>query len=641
MVHTESEPTVTSRPSRGRAVAAAVCLVLAALLTVPAATAYWGQRTLNDSQRYLDTVGPLVHSPEVQTAITETVTGAIQRQVDVEAVLDQAFAGVITDRPRLQALVGPMAGAVNGFVESQVRSFVASDAFADFWVTANTRAQAGLIRLLQGDQSGAISLQENQVVLDLSQVIDAVKQRLVARGLTLVDRIPIPDKDRQVVLMEAPQLNQARTIYAFASPVAAWLIVVVAALYLAAFVLSRHRPRMTVIIGVLLAVNAMLVALVLVVGRQLFVNQLAGTVFGPASAVFYDQLLSYLQRGQQVFLWVGLTLVVVGWFAASSGKRPRRTERRVRWVGDPRGGRCHRSGGDRRPLGRRQRALAASGDRRRRRRRAAVGQRPLHHPAAVVPGPGGRAARPRGGARRRGTQREPHGSQPRRRRWMTMSMERPALTARFWRTRRSAAVAGIAFSLLLITALTLARLALSDDSLETLRLDEPRRTMIRVSLNLVPFAGIAFLWFIGVVREQLGEVEDRLFSTVFLGSGLLFLAMLFIGSVTSTSLVEMLAGPNVNADVWAFGRDNARSLVSVYAMRMAAVFTLSVSTVGIRTGAVPRWVSFVGYAVALSLLLAAAEQQWAQLLFPAWVLLLSHGHPPLRPEDLQAGTRAP
>jgi hypothetical protein len=293
--------------------------VVAALLTVPAATAYWGQRTLNDSQRYLDTVGPLVHSPEVQTAITDTVTGAIQRQVDVEALLDQAFAGVITDRPRLQALVGPMAGAVNGLIESQVRSFVASEAFADFWITANTRAQAGLVRLLQGDRSGAISLQEDQVVLDLSQVIDAVKQRLVARGLTLVDRIPIPDKDRQVVLLEAPALNQLRTIYAFASPVAAWLIVVVGALYLAAFVLSRHRPRMTVLIGTVLAVNALLVALALAVGRQLFVNQLAGTVFGPASAAFFDQLSSYLQRGQQVFLWVGLTLVLVGWFARSTG----------------------------------------------------------------------------------------------------------------------------------------------------------------------------------------------------------------------------------------------------------------------------------------------------------------------------------
>jgi len=319
MVEPESEPAVTARPSRGRAVAAAICIVLAALLTVPAATAFWGQRTLNDSQRYLDTVGPLVESPEVQAAIANTVTTAIQQQVDVEAVLNQVFEGVISDRPRLQALVGPMSGAVNGLIESQVRNFIASDTFAEFWTAANTRAQAGLVRLLQGDQSGAISLQGDQVVLDLSQVIAQVKERLVARGLTIVERVPIPDKDRQIVLLDAPQLNQARTIYAFANPVARWLIVVVAALYLAAFLLSRHKPRMTTIIGVVLAANALLVALLLTVGRQLFVNQLAGTVFGPASAIFFDQLLSYLQRGQQVLLWVGVILVLVGWFTLPTG----------------------------------------------------------------------------------------------------------------------------------------------------------------------------------------------------------------------------------------------------------------------------------------------------------------------------------
>jgi hypothetical protein len=319
MVEAESQPAVAARPSRGRAVAAAICIVLAALLTVPAATAFWGQRTLNDTQRYLDTVGPLVESPEVQAAIAATVTGAIQQQVDVEAVLNQVFEGVISDRPRLQALVGPMSGAINGLIESQVRAFVASDTFAEFWVAANARAQAGLVRLLQGDQSGAISLQGDQVVLDLSEVIAQVKERLVARGLTIVERVPIPDKDRQIVLMDAPQLNQARTIYAFANPAASWLIVVVAVLYLAAFLLSRHRPRTTMIIGAVLAVNALLVALLLAFGRQLFVNQLAGTVFGPASGIFFDQLLSYLQRGQQVLLWVGVILVLVGWFARSTG----------------------------------------------------------------------------------------------------------------------------------------------------------------------------------------------------------------------------------------------------------------------------------------------------------------------------------
>jgi hypothetical protein len=310
-----SQQSVAKRPSRGRSIAATVFIVVAALLTTPAAVAFWGQRTLTDAQRYVETVGPLVESPEVQAAIATKVTNAIQQQVDVEAILNQVFAGVITDRPRLQALVGPVSGAVNGFIETQVRDFIASDTFADLWVAANTRAQAALVRLLEGNDSGAISLQGDQVVLDVSEVIDQVKQRLVARGLTIVERIPIPDKDRQIVLMDAPQLKQARTIYAFANPVAKWLIVVVAVLYLGALVLSRRRPRMTVIIGVVLAANALLVALALSVGRQLFVDQLAGTEFGPASTVFYDRLLSYLERGQQVLLWLGLTLVVVGWFA--------------------------------------------------------------------------------------------------------------------------------------------------------------------------------------------------------------------------------------------------------------------------------------------------------------------------------------
>ena len=221
------------RPSRGRSVAAVICVVLAALLTTPAAVAYWGQRTLNDTTRYVDTVGPLVNSPEVQDAIATKVTDAIEQQVDIEAILNDVFAGVITDRPRLQRLVGPLSAAINGLIDRQVREFLASDEFADLWTAVNTRAQQSLQRVLKGDQSGAVSLQGDQVVLDVSEVIDRVKQRLVDRGLTIVENVPIPDIDKQIVLMEAPQLKQLRTIYAFANPLAQWLIVVVAGLYLA------------------------------------------------------------------------------------------------------------------------------------------------------------------------------------------------------------------------------------------------------------------------------------------------------------------------------------------------------------------------------------------------------------------------
>ena len=103
-------PPVAS-PSRGRSVAAVICLVLAALLTTPAAVAYWGQRTLNDATRYVDTVGPLVDSPEVQDVIATKVTTAIQQQVDVESILNQVFSGVITDRPRLRTAGGSVDGS--------------------------------------------------------------------------------------------------------------------------------------------------------------------------------------------------------------------------------------------------------------------------------------------------------------------------------------------------------------------------------------------------------------------------------------------------------------------------------------------------------------------------------------------------
>ncbi len=314
-----SEAAPAAPRSRGRTVSGIVCLVLAALLTTPALLAHWGQRTLNDTERYVATVGPLVDSPEVQDAVAAKVTTAIERQVDVEALLNEAFSGLITDRPRLQLLVGPLASSINALIDQQVREFIASDAFEDLWITVNTRSQQAMLKLLRGEDAGAVSIQADQVVLDVSEVIEQVKLRLVDRGLTLLDRAPIPDTDRQIVLLEAPQLRELRTIYAFANPVARWLLLVVMGLYAAGFFLVRRRARMTVAIGVVVVANAVLMGLALSIGRQLFVNELAGTVFSRASSVFFTTLLVYLENGRKVGLGLGLTLVVAGWYASSSG----------------------------------------------------------------------------------------------------------------------------------------------------------------------------------------------------------------------------------------------------------------------------------------------------------------------------------
>jgi hypothetical protein len=147
--------------------------------------------------------------------------------------------------------------------------------------------------------------------------------------------------------------------------------------------------------------------------------------------------------------------------------------------------------------------------------------------------------------------------------------------------------------------------------------------MVVVALNLIPNAGIAYLWFIGVVRDRLGEHEDRFFATVFLGSGLLFVTMLFVASAVTAALVTSLAGTGTAADVSSFGRGVGSVVLHTYAMRMAAVFTISTATIGLRTGFIPRWLGFSGYAIASVLLLAIGITLWVELLFPLWILLFS------------------
>jgi len=194
------------------------------------------------------------------------------------------------------------------------------------------------------------------------------------------------------------------------------------------------------------------------------------------------------------------------------------------------------------------------------------------------------------------------------------------------RTPRAAAIAGVLFAVLLTTALTLVWLATPSGFAESNAwlADPSRKRMIVVALNLVPFAGIAFLWFIGVVRDRIGDREDRFFATVFLGSGLLFVAMLFVSSAVTAAFIADVAGrTGASSGVSGFGRAIGSLVLHTYAMRMAAVFTISTATIGVRTGFIPRWLRFSGYAMALVLLVAVDVSRWVELLFPLWILLLS------------------
>jgi hypothetical protein len=208
-----------------------------------------------------------------------------------------------------------------------------------------------------------------------------------------------------------------------------------------------------------------------------------------------------------------------------------------------------------------------------------------------------------------------------------MMAHQESITGTSLRTPRAAAAAGIVFSLLLGLALVLLIIsAPSDTATEGAWLtDSSQRATIALALNLVPFAGIAFLWFIGVVRDRIGQREDRFFASVFLGSGLLFVAMLFVGAAFAGGLIADVAARSVvpGPGTLAISRQITGLLLRVYAMRMAAVFTISTAAITLRTKVIPRWIGMLGFAVAAVLLISVGLTPWVELLFPAWILLLS------------------
>jgi hypothetical protein len=206
-------------------------------------------------------------------------------------------------------------------------------------------------------------------------------------------------------------------------------------------------------------------------------------------------------------------------------------------------------------------------------------------------------------------------------------MEQEAtLTQARLKTPRAAGVAGIVFSILFIISLVLIRISVPSNPQEAGEWLSGDRKTISLALHLLPFAGIAFLWFIGVLRDRLGASEDRFFATVFLGSGLLFLAMLFASAAVAAGIMMaygMTPGRLIESGTYTFGRTVVYQIINVYAVKMAGVFMISTCTLSIRTGIFPRWMAFLGFALALLLILSTGYFQWTLLVLPLWVLLVS------------------
>ncbi|MCR6690315.1 hypothetical protein [Cellulomonas sp.] len=320
-------PSAAPRRSRWRvrSVAAVVAILVGALLAPPAVVAAWARGVVDDTDRWVATVGPLAADPAVQDAVVERVTRAIVTGADLERLVADATGAVAAlDLPpvattAVETLRGPLVVAATDVVRQTVTRVVTSERFSTLWVEANRAVHARVLAVLRGDPGALAAIgADGALSVDLAPVVDAARTALVDRGFTVLERLPAIDAT--FVLVRSPELVRVQSAYRALDAAGTWLPFFSLGLLAVGVVLARRRARALVAAGLALGAGMVVLALVLWAGERVYVSSLPGTVQRPdVAVVVYDQVVSLLRVALRSGLVLGLVVAAVAFLAGGSG----------------------------------------------------------------------------------------------------------------------------------------------------------------------------------------------------------------------------------------------------------------------------------------------------------------------------------
>lgn len=310
------------RGSRWRATASGVLIVLACVLAPLSVTSVWASTVLSDTDQYVETVAPIADDPDVQAAIADEVTVAIMDNLDIDALTQEAL-GVLAEQdnmpPRvadaLPALAVPLSQGIENFTHSQAERLLASPAFETVWDEVNRVAHTQVVALLEGNEGGAVSAQDDTITLNLGPIIEQVKERLVDQGFELADRIPAID--RSFVLVQSEGITRAQRAYVVLNALGAWLPFIAVGLFAGGVYAARDRRR-ALMRGSLGVVAAMVVfGAGLALTRTYYVETTPADILTAQSAGnVFDTLVRFLRSGLRaaavLFLLLALAALVTG-----------------------------------------------------------------------------------------------------------------------------------------------------------------------------------------------------------------------------------------------------------------------------------------------------------------------------------------
>ncbi|HJV15369.1 MAG TPA: hypothetical protein VJ625_15875 [Propionibacteriaceae bacterium] len=311
------------RKQRWRSVVASLLIIIGCILAPLSVVAVWTKNLVTDTDRYVETVAPLARDPAIQSAVADKITAEIFARLDVAGITNQAV-DALADRglpplvaTQLHALSGPLSSGVQSFVRNEVGKVVASDAFADAWMTANRAAHQALVAALTGQTGEGITIANGTVSINLGPFIEVVKQRLVERGFDLANRIP--DINPSFTVLQSEAITRAQGAFSLLNAIGNWLPVISAILIALGIYVAKGHRRALVGAGLGIAAGMLVLGLGVILLRSVYLNSLPlGVLTYDAAASFYDTLVRFLRLGLRTVLVFGLIIALAGFFMGRS-----------------------------------------------------------------------------------------------------------------------------------------------------------------------------------------------------------------------------------------------------------------------------------------------------------------------------------
>lgn len=303
----------------GRWVASSALLLIAALLGTLAVVAVYLRSEVLDTDTYVQTVAPLSRDPAVQDAVAARLAAEIVARSDVANLANEAAQRLEAQGApqRLSDLVGPLVNGLTSFLHDKIRGFLATERFQTAWDNLNRTAHDALVAVLTGEETDLITSQGTTVTVDLGELLSMAKERLVAEGLTIVERVP--DVSIQYTLLQSDKLPDIRTYTQLLNTAGTWLPWVALVCLIAGVLVAPNRRRGIIVGATMLGITVALLLGAMSFARDYYLDRLPPQVRSPdAVAAVYDAVVRFLVSALQTLLVVTAILVAGALLAGPS-----------------------------------------------------------------------------------------------------------------------------------------------------------------------------------------------------------------------------------------------------------------------------------------------------------------------------------